>query len=92
MRRVILNTSGTTANELAVKASTIVSKMTGNSNFPTPSPALTSITAEINSLNAKLTEQSTALRHYQQKTAEANAIRKNLLALLQLEATYVQLA
>jgi hypothetical protein len=91
MKKVTLNTSGATASDLVVKASTIVSKMTGNANFPTPSPALNSITTEITLLSAKLAEQQTAFRNHQQKTAEVHAQRKKVLELLQTEATYVQL-
>jgi hypothetical protein len=90
--KIVLNTRGANATELAVKAATIVSKMTGNANFPTPSPVLTSITTQINLVNAKLTEQQASFRTYQQKTAELQTERLNLSKLLETEASYVQIA
>jgi hypothetical protein len=91
MKKISLNISRASASELATKATTVVSKMTGNTTFPAPSPALNSITAQVNLLNAKLTEQSAALRTYQQKSAEVQAEKKQLYLLLQTQATYVQL-
>lgn len=89
-QKAILNLSRATANEVAVKASTIVSKMTANANFTTPAPTLSSITTQINLLNTKLTEQSTAFRTYQQKTVEVLTEKDNLLNLLDTEGTYVE--
>jgi len=89
-QKAILNLSRATANEVAVKASTIVSKMTTNANFPAPAPALNIITSQISLLNTKLTEQETAFKTYQQKTVEVQTEKDNLINLLETEGNYVE--
>lgn len=91
-QKAILNLSRATANDVAVKAATIVNKMTGNTVFPAPSPALASITTQMNLLNTKLTEQKVAFQTYQQKTVEVLTEKDNLFNLLETEGNYVETA
>jgi hypothetical protein len=88
--KVSLNVSKATAQEVAVKAAMIVSKMSGNALFPTPAPALTNITNTVTLLNAKLAEQSNAQQTWQQRTQEVQNLRQDLIALLTTESAYVQ--
>ena len=90
--KAILNLSGASTNEVAVKGSTIVSKMTGNAVYPAPSPALSVITTQVTLLNQKVTEQKNALQTYQQKTTEVENERENLMNMLFTEGFYVTTA
>ncbi len=51
-RKIKLGLSGLNASKLSEKAGTIVSKMTGNASFPTPTPSLADLTTAYEALDA----------------------------------------
>ena len=91
-KKAALNLRNASAAEVALKASTIVSKMTSNPNFTTPNPTLASITTQLNLLNTKLQEQDVAIKTQIQKTADVQIEKENLLELLNKECNYVDSA
>jgi len=73
---------------LVVEANNVVEMMTGNSDFPEPSPALTEITTASNVLSNAIAIAKTGSVY---DTAVKNEKRKLLESLLKQEATYVQI-
>lgn len=65
---------------------TIITSMTGNPNFPTPSPTLASIKTALDEFTAALSE---AAGGGVEKTAIKNAKRANLVSLLRQLSSYV---
>jgi hypothetical protein len=73
--------------ELSVKASYVVEQMTGNTNFPNPSPPL----EIISSSNAAFTEAiNKAINGSKEDTVIKNNLRKQVETNLKLETDYVQ--
>ena len=72
---------------LIVQAKTIVEKMTGNPHFPSPTPSLAKITADIAALEAA---QTLAVTKAKGAVEDRNAKQQALLADLHLLAAYVQ--
>jgi energy-converting hydrogenase Eha subunit A len=73
--------------ELILKAKAIVQAMTGNANFPTPIPALTGVTANINALDAAETAtQMRTIGTTDIRNVKLQAVMKDLRAL----TAYVQ--
>lgn len=77
-----------TDSELSVKASHVVEQMTGNPHFPTPSPALTTITSANNNYMACLNRIANGSR---EDTVLKNDGRKMIESLLKQEGGYVQI-
>ena len=76
-----------TDKELLVKASYIISQMTGNTHFPSPVPTLDELTEGKDNFNTSLTKGEDGNR---QNTVEKNNRRLALETLLRLEGAYVQ--
>jgi len=74
--------------ELSVKASHVVEQMTGNAHFPTPSPALTTITSANNNYIVCLNKVGNGSR---EDTVLKNDSRKMIESLLKQETSYVQI-
>ena len=74
---------------LVISAETIVSSMTNNSAYPSPSPALAAITTAINDFSDAL---ANAANGGTERTAIKNTMRNALTALLRHLASYVHVA
>jgi len=74
--------------ELSVKASHVVKQMTGNAHFPTPSPALATITSANNNYIECLNKVGNGSR---EDTVLKNDSRKMIESLLKQETSYVQI-
>ena len=72
---------------LIVYAQGIVKRMTGNTTFPNPSPALSAITSAIDDLQ---TAEAAALARTKGAAAARNAKRTAMVALLQQLRAYIQ--
>ena len=72
---------------LAANAQQIVTTMTGNAAFPSPAPALATVTTAINDFQ---TAEAAALARTKGAAATRNAKRKALVQLLEQLKTYVQ--
>src|SRR3984957_5925506 len=72
---------------LAANAQQIVASMTGNTNFPTPAPALATVTTAVNDFQSA---EAGALARTKGAAATRNAKRKALVQLLEQLKTYVQ--
>jgi hypothetical protein len=90
MPKIKLNLSKLTVPEKLAKAEQIVLKMTGNANFPTPSPSLVSITTAANELKTAFAEAQAARQTQKEKTAAQNAKEELLDQLLTQEAAFVE--
>jgi hypothetical protein len=73
--------------ELVPSTESIIAKMTSNPAFPTPLVPLADLSAALNTFNTAL---SAATQGGKLATAEKNAAREALLALLRQQAAYVQ--
>jgi len=73
--------------ELGTFAENVVAKMTGNASYPTPVVPLAELQA---TLNAFTTALAAAEQGGKQATANKNAARESLMALLRQEAAYVE--
>ncbi len=74
-------------NVLITYANSVVEGMTGNTSFPTPLPALATVTAAIADLQ---TAETAALARTKGAAATRDAKRAVLVSLLQSLRTYVQ--
>jgi hypothetical protein len=74
-------------NVLITYADAVVKGMTGNTSFPTPSPALTTVSAAITSLQ---NAETAALARTKGAVATRNAQRAALVSLLEQLRSYVQ--
>ena len=72
---------------LGPSALQIVASMTGNTNFPTPAPALATVTTAVNDFQSA---EAGALARTKGAAATRNAKRKALVQLLEQLKTYVQ--
>jgi Fibronectin type III domain len=90
MSRIKLNLGSMTIAEKIAKAQQIVTALTENASFPTPSPALAAITAAINALNTAFSEARTARHTAKEKTATQNQKEALLDQLLTQLAAYVE--
>lgn len=85
--KVITSFSKLRDAELATRAQTIVDNMTGNSNYPTPTPALTEVTAALATYRDALSQAESRTK---EKIVIKNEKRKALESLLNALAMYVQ--
>src|SRR3954462_8652021 len=90
MSKIKLNLSKLTVTEKLAKAEQIVLKMTGNANFPTPSPGLVAITTAANELKTAYAESQAARQTQKEKTATQNTKEDILDELLTQEAAFVE--
>jgi len=90
MSKIRLNLSKLSIPDKVNKAEQIVLKMTGNANFPTPSPALLAITTAANELKTSYAEAQAARQTQKEKTATQNTREEILDELLTKEAAFVE--
>jgi hypothetical protein len=90
MSKIKLNFSRLPITQKVAKAQQIVAALTGNSNFPTPSPALTAITTSINDLDAAFAGAQIARQAAKEKTSTQNEKEDALDQLIAKLAAYVE--
>ncbi len=83
----VLGLGKLTTVQISAKAKLIVSKMTGNVHFPTPTPTLTAVTAQIAVLDADIT---TALTKAKGTASPMHVATQALESQLRMLAGYVQ--
>jgi len=86
--KVIVGFSRLRDDDVDTKAASIIKSMTGNTNYPTPVPALTAVQTALTIYEASL---ATAATGNPEKTAIKDQKRRDLEALLKQLGTYVQL-
>jgi hypothetical protein len=92
MAYVKLELNGLNYTALCNKADTIISKMTGNTAVPAPSPTLLNLTAFCQDLRDKVAASNTARAAAKAATAAMMAAQKALQDALTAEGRYVQTA
>jgi hypothetical protein len=90
MSKIKLNLSSLTVPQKLAKAQQIVSALTGNGSFPTPSPALANITSAVTELDAAASAVQTARQTAKEKTSTQNQKEDALDQLLTKLAAYVE--
>ena len=90
MPRIRLNLSKLSITEKIAKARQIVTALTGNASFPTPSPPLASITTAANELKTANDEVLASRQTAKEKTAIQNQKEDALNQLLTQCAAYVE--
>jgi hypothetical protein len=90
MSRIKLNFNQLPIPQKIAKAQQIVAAITGNPNFPTPTPTLASVTTDINDLSAAFTAAQAARQTAKEKTSDQNAKEDTLDQTVQQLAAYVQ--
>jgi Fibronectin type III domain len=90
MSRIKLNLSNLSVAQKIAKAKQIVTALTGNPTFPTPSPSLASITAAATALTTADTEVQAARQTAKEKTNARNQKEDALDTLLNQIAAYVE--
>jgi hypothetical protein len=90
MSRVKTQLSKLTVGQEVAFARQIVTKMTGNATYTTPSPALMAITTAADALEAAFNAAEAARISSKQATSAMNDKKAALSALINLEAAYVQ--
>ena len=90
MAKIRLNLAGLSIPEKLAKARQNVTALTGNTNFPTPSPALANITTAANELEAAGAEVQAARQTAKEKTSILNQKEDALDQLLTQLAAYVE--
>lgn len=86
--KVIVGFSALREDDVDTKAASIIKSMTGNANYPTPTPTLTVVQAALGAYETALAAASTG---NPEKTAIKDQKRKDLEVLLKQLGTYVQL-
>ena len=89
MSKIKLNLSRLTIPEKIALAQKIVAAMTGNANFTSPQPSLTSVTATITNLNTSYTEAQAARSDAKNKTTIQNQMEEALDGALSQLGDYV---
>jgi hypothetical protein len=90
MAKIRLNLGSLTISEKIAKAQQIVNALTGNANFPTPSPALANVTSAANDLKTASDEVLAVRQTGKEKTAIQNQKEDALDQLLTQCAAYVE--
>src|SRR5947208_8541597 len=90
MSKIKLNLANLTIPEKTARAQRIVSALTGNANFTSPQPSLTSVTAAINNLNAAFAEAQAARSEAKNKTTIQGQMEDALDGALSQLANYVE--
>jgi len=90
MAKIRLNLGSLTVAEKITKAQQIVTGMTGNPNFPTPSPPLTSITTAVTELSGADNDAQAARQAAKEKTSIKTQKEDALDRLLTQVAGYVE--
>jgi hypothetical protein len=90
MSKIKLNLNKLSIPDKIHKAEQIVLKMTGNPNFPAPSPALSAITTAAHELRTAYADSQAARQTQKEKTATQNTKEDILDELLTQEAAFVE--
>jgi hypothetical protein len=90
MARVSLYLHRMSVPERLAFAQQVITAMTGNANFTTPSPPLAELTTLLTAASAKTQAAEAARQAAIQATTERNTALDALMAALNLEAAYVQ--
>ena len=90
MSRIKLNFRRLTIPEKIAKAQQIVTALTGNASFPTPSPALAAVTGSIDGLNKSYAEAQAARQEAKAKTSQQNKDEDSLDQIISQLAAYVE--
>ena len=88
LAKVSLSIARATDGNLVIFTDSVISKMTNNAEYPTPTPSLASVQTSLTAFQDALAE---AKDGGTSKTAAKNAVREVLLAKLRNLALYVQL-
>lgn len=88
MKKATTSFASLSDGNLESKTHEILTAMTGNTNFPTPIPALVDVTAAATAYSTALTKAGTGNRI---EVADKNAKRETLIGLLRSLSTYVNL-
>ena len=92
MAKVRLNLSRLPIPQKIAKARQIIEALTGNTNFPTPTPALATVTGAINALDAAFNAAQTARQTAKEKTSDQNQKEDALNLVMTQLAAYVESA
>jgi len=90
MSKIRLNLAGLSIPEKLAKARQNVTSLTGNTDFPTPSPALANVTTAANELEAASRDAQAARQTAKEKTSIQNQKEDVLDQLLTQLAAYVE--
>ena len=90
MAKIRLNFSRLPVPQKVAKAQQIVAALTGNSNFPTPSPTLANITTAATELASAEAESQTARQTGKEKTTVRNQKEDSIDQLMTQLAAYVE--
>jgi fibronectin type III domain protein len=90
MARIKLNFSRLPLTEKIARARQIVTALTGNTDFPRPTPELVAITAAIDALEAAFTAVQVARQEAKTKTSDQNSKEDIVDRLLTQLASYVE--
>jgi hypothetical protein len=90
MAKAKLNFRRLSVPEKIAKAKQIVTALTGNPNFPNPSPALATMTAGINDLEAAFTITQAAKQSLKSSVTDQSAKEDRLDQLVSQSASYVE--
>ena len=90
MAKVKLDLQALTDEEFAELLELVVTRMTGNAAFPTPNPALTVLTANVDDLRTLIGQRKSLLAQAQQKTIAIRAKRDVGSTTITNEANYVE--
>lgn len=90
MAKIRLNLSRLTIPEKIAKAQQIVTALTGNTSFPTPSPSLANITSAANELKTASDEVQTVTQTRKEKTSIQTQKEDSIDQLLTQLAAYVE--
>ena len=90
MPKIKLNLSSLSIPQKIAKAQQIIAALTGNTSFPTPSPALVVVTGTTNELNTAYGEAQAARQTAKEKTSAQNQKEDALDRVLTQLAAYVE--
>jgi hypothetical protein len=90
MSKIRLNLSKLTIPQKLAKAQQIITALTANAGFPTPSPTLSNITSAMNELKTAADELQTASQTRKEKVSIQSQKEDNLDQLLTQAAAYVE--
>ena len=90
MPKVKLNISRLSISDKIAKCRQIITRMTGNTNFPTPNPPLTMVTTALNELEGATNDAQSARQEAKAKTAIQNDKDASVDGLMTQLAGYVE--
>jgi hypothetical protein len=90
MAKVRLNLSRLPIPQKLAKSKQIIEALTGNTNFPTPTPPLASVTGAINALDGAYSSAQAARQTAKEKTSDQNQKEDALNLIMAQLAAYVE--